>query len=191
MSKDFSNGYEKAAKKFMAARSTNGRATIQKWAASLPYGGCVIDIGAGSGDPLTSVLIEEGLAVSAIDASSAMVAAFKKRFPDVEIMCEPAESSRFFDKTFDAALAVGVIFLLSQDRQRELISRISHALKPGGRLLFSAPKQMCSWNDVLTGQLSLSLGIEEYRQILASVRLTLIQGYVDEGETYYYEAQKY
>ncbi len=190
MSADFSNGYEAIAGEFIAVRSTSGRVIVQKWVAALPRGASVVDIGAGYGEPLTSVLVEAGLTVCAIDASPKMVAAFKQHFPGVEVACEPAEHSQFFNRTFDAALAIGLIFLLPEASQRELIRRAADALNPGGRLLFSAPHQSCMWNDILTDQPSLSLGADEYRQILTSAALNSIDEYVDEGGTYYYEAQK-
>ena len=119
-----------------------------------------------------------------------MVAAFKRRFPGVAVACEPAERSRFFDRTFDGALAIGLIFLLPEESQRDLIRRIAGALNPGGKLLFSAPRQICAWDDLLTGQPSTSLGAEEYHRVLARSGLHLIKGHVDEGGTHYYEAQK-
>lgn len=119
-----------------------------------------------------------------------MVAALQQRFPGVEIACEPAESSRFFDRTFDGALAVGLVFLLPEDSQRKLLRKLAGVLKPGGGLLFSAPRQVCTWDDRLTGQRSSSLGAEAYRRILASSGLRLTGEYLDEGETYYYQAQK-
>ena len=193
MSEDSSNGYEAVAEEFMAVRSASGRAVVQKWAASLPRGCSVVDIGAGHGEPLTSALIDEGLAVFAIDASPKMVAAFRRRFPGVEVACEPAQRSRFFDRTFDAALAIGLIFLLPAHGQRELIRRIAGALEPGGRLLFSAPRQVGTWDDILTGQPSWSLGAEEYGRILVESGFRLINEHdehVDQGGTHYYEAQK-
>ena len=193
MSEDASNGYEAVAEEFMAVRSASGRAVVRKWAASLPRGCSVVDIGAGHGEPLTSALIDEGLAVFAIDASPKMVAAFRRRFPGVEVACEPAERSRFFDRTFDAALAIGLIFLLPAHGQRELIRRIGGALESGGRLLFSAPRQVGTWNDILTGQPSWSLGAEEYGRILVESGFRLINEHdehVDQGGTHYYEAQK-
>ena len=194
MAEDASNGYDAVAEEFMAVRSTSsGRAIVREWAASLPRGCSVVDVGAGHGEPLTSILIDEGLVVFAIDASPKMVAAFRRRFPGVQVACEPAERSRFFDRTFDAALMIGLIFLLPEDGQRELIRRISGALKPGGRLLFSAPRQVGTWNDILTGQPSWSLGAEEYERILARSGLRLIDEHdedLDRGGTHYYEAQK-
>ncbi|MEM8770623.1 MAG: class I SAM-dependent methyltransferase [Pseudomonadota bacterium] len=190
MDEDYSNGYEAIAKEFMAVRSNAGRSVVQDWAATVKPDGAVIDIGAGCGEPLTSALTEAELAVCAIDASPTMVAAFQRRFPEIEIACEAAERSEFFGRTFDAALAVGLIFLLRENTQRELVPRIAKALKPGGKLLFSAPRQACAWNDILTGRRSLSLGAEEYRRILADVGLKICREFADEGRTYYYEAKK-
>ncbi len=190
MSEDPSNGYEAVAGEFMATRSTSGRALVRDWAATLPRGGAIVDVGAGSGEPLTSALVEAGLKVFAIDASPTMAAAFRRRFPGVEIACEPAESSRFFDRTFSAALAVGVIFLLPAEAQQELIRRMARALQPGGGMLFSAPRQVCAWNDLLTGRPSSSLGAEAYARLLNECGLEIVAEPADEGGSQYYEARK-
>lgn len=189
-SDDLSNGYESIADRFMAVRSAAGRRVVQAWATSLPKGSSVLDIGAGSGEPLTSALIEAELNVSAIDASPAMVDAFRRRFPRVEIVCEAAEESRFFGKTFDAVLAIGLIFLLPEERQRRLFPGIARALNPRGQLLFSAPHQACSWQDVLTQKTSWSLGIEAYTQLLTDNGLQLSRTYDADGGTHYFEACK-
>ncbi|WP_245998967.1 class I SAM-dependent methyltransferase [Eilatimonas milleporae] len=189
---DTSNGYDAIAEQFMhhRLRSSVGLATIRTWAASLPRGGAVLDVGAGSGEPLTAALIEAGFDVAAVDASPAMVAAFRRRFPDVAIACEPAERSRFFDRAFDGVLAIGLVFLLPGDSQRNLVHRMAATLKPGGRLLFSAPRQVCVWDDLLTGRPSSSLGADAYRRIVDGAGLRLVGEHVDEGENHYYEARK-
>ena len=190
MPDDTSNGYEAIAEDFIRLRSSTGLAVVREWAASLPRGGSIIDVGAGSGEPLTAALIEAGFAVSAVDASPAMVAAFRRRFPKVDVACEPAERSTFFNRTFDGALAIGLVFLLPDDSQRDLLGRMAAALKPGGRLLFSAPREVGVWDDLLTGQRSSSLGAEAYRSILAGSGLQLVGERIDEGENHYYEARK-
>lgn len=77
MTHDASNGWEAVAQEFMAARSTIGLGTVRAWARTLPAGGSILDLGAGSGVPLAAALIEDGFAVSAIDASPSLVAAFR------------------------------------------------------------------------------------------------------------------
>lgn len=192
---DRSNGYEKVAAEFLAGRggpqSTRiGAQTVRTWARQLAPGSSILDLGCGSGVPITEVLIGEGLAVHGIDASPSLVAAFKQRWPDTPINCETVEESAFFSRQFDAALAWGLLFLLSARTQRELIGRISAALRPGGRLLFTSPKEAVTWKDALTGRESRSLGAAEYQQELAIRGLTLIDQYDDEGENHYYDAVK-
>lgn len=190
MPEDFSNGYEAVAEEFIAIRSNYGREIVRKWAKALPQGASVIDIGAGSGEPLTSALIKAGLNVSAIDASPKMVAAFKQNFPDINVVCEPAEQSSFFNQNFDAALAIGLIFLLPEQGQIDVIRKIGSALNLGGKLLFTAPKPFCQWDDLLTGKRSLSLGADKYRKILVEASLKPINKYTDKGGAIYYEAEK-
>jgi hypothetical protein len=87
-------------------------------------------------------------------------------------------------------LAWGLVFLLSAASQRELIKRISDALNPGARLLFTSPAQAVAWNDALTGQRSLSLGASEYRRELSSVGLTVVNQYDDEDKNHYFDVVK-
>ena len=190
MTIDISNGWEAVAEEFMRLRSSTGLALVQKWAASLPRGGAVLDVGAGSGEPLAAALIEDGFNVYAIDASATLAAAFQRRFPTAEVACEAAEHSRFFERAFDGVLAVGLVFLLAADSQRALLHRLAAALKPGGRLLFSAPYQACVWDDLLTGRPSISLGAEAYRRIITAAGLRLAGEHVDEGKNHYYEAYR-
>jgi len=190
LTKDMSNGYDAVAEDFMSIRSSTGVKTVRKWMAKLPDGGSVLDVGAGAGEPITAALIEAEFNVSAIDASPNMVAAFQQRFPDVDVACEAAEDSQFFNRTFDGVLAIGLVFLLPADRQRTLITHMAEAVKPGGYLLFSAPQQVGNWDDVLTGRRSCSLGGEEYRQIIADAGLVIEGEHVDEGQSYYYDACK-
>lgn len=190
MAEDRSSGYEAVAQQFMAARSDSGRALVSRWAADLPAGACVLDVGAGVGTPLTSALVSAGLRVWAIDAAPTLVAAFRQRLPTVPIACEAAEDSAFFGRRFDAIMAVGLLFLLPEDRQTHLLQRLSAVLEPGGRLLFSAPYQRASWTDVLTGRTARSLGSAGYRSLLAPCGLKIIGTATDEGGSNYFEAQK-
>jgi 2-polyprenyl-3-methyl-5-hydroxy-6-metoxy-1,4-benzoquinol methylase len=193
---DRSNGYENIAAQFLAvrgnARSTTsiGVTTVRKWARTLPPGAAVIDLGCGSGIPITQVLLTEGLNVCAVDASPSLVLAFRKNFPNILVACEAVEDSAFFGRTFDAVIACGLLFLLSSEQQQLLLQRIAPILNPHGRLLFTAPAQPALWNDVMTGLKSRSLGAEEYKRQLQYVGLSLLNEQEDEGQNHYYEAVK-
>ena len=104
-------------------------------------------------------------------------------------MCRCRDSD-FFNRTFEGVVAWGLFFLLSADVQRKLITKIAAVLLSGGRLLFTAPSQICSWPDALTGRTSISLGHEAYRDALDSEGMSLVGTSLDEGENHYYSAQK-
>lgn len=188
MTIDHSQGWDAIADKFIGSRSDIGVGVVRQWATLLPATGDIVDIGCGSGFPNAVALDRAGFRVFGIDASPCLTVAFQRHLPDAEVSCEPAEASGFFERTFDGALAVGLLFLLPAEKQRQLIGRVGNALKPGGRFLFSAPRQACIWQDTLTGKPSLSLGEETYRLALYEAGMPISDCYVDEGGNNYFDA---
>lgn len=185
---DPSGGWEAIANDFIAARSDIGSEVVRHWTKNLRPGGDVVDIGCGSGAPISLTLAAEGFEVFGIDASPTLLSMFRRRLPGAQSACEAAQSSTFFGRKFDGAIAVGLMFLLSEDDQRKLIDNVARALKPGGRFLFSAPRNPCEWTDLQTGRPSLSLGEMTYQRLLADAGLVLMNNYVDEGGNHYFEA---
>lgn len=192
MTSDRSNGWEEVAPDFIESNlgSIVGVSTIEAWARTLPPGASILNLGCGPGSPRDAVLIEAGFTLHGIDASPSLVQSFSNRFPNTDVICEPAEESTFFGRTFDAVFSWGLLFLLLPDAQRAVIRRVPDALKTGGRFLFTAPKQICMWNDASTGRLSYSLGAQEYKALLADAGMELIGEYTDEGDNYYYDSIK-
>lgn len=192
-----SNGYEEIAAAFVAGRGNPATAEdavgvepVRAWARALPANAAVLDIGCGSGFPITWVLIESGLNVHALDASPTLVAGFREHFPRTPVVCEAVETSTFFQRQFDAVVSWGLLFLLSEASQRALLRRIAALLVPGGRLLFTSPAQVASWKDAMTGRPSLSLGAAAYREILAEGGISVQGEFEDRGDNHYYEAVK-
>ena len=187
---DPSYGYDAHADLFIEGRSPIGVPQIRRWARDLAPGAAVLDLGCGTGRPITQTLIDEGLAVYAIDASRRMIEDFREKFPCVPSVCESVETSSFFDLTFDGIVAWGLMFLLPEETQRDLIRRVAAALKPGGRFLFTAPREVGSWPDNLTGLPSHSLGESAYHAALTDAGLEHVGDDLDEGENHYYLARK-
>ena len=192
---DRSNGYERVAAEFLAGRGSArskgvGVKAVRDWARTLPRGAAVIDLGSGPGFPITEILVSEGLNVYAVDASPSFVEAFRRNLPGIPVACEAVEDSTFFDRTFDAVITWGLMFLLPAEAQRRLIHRIADVLVPGGRLLFTSCAEPLVWNDAMTGLESRSLGAVEYRSQLTAVGLSVIREYEDEGENHYFDALK-
>ena len=188
---DCTHGYDALARVFAASRSkVVGVAEVQRWAEQLRAPAEVLDVGCGPGVPLTAALIEAGCRVWAVDASPQMVALFSARFPDVPVAREPVESMTHFGRQFDGVLAWGLVFLLEPDQQRAAIAHLADAVAPGGQLLFTAPAQVLEWHDVMTGERSRSLGVDEYRRLLDQHAVSLLHEFDDEGENHYYVAAR-
>jgi SAM-dependent methyltransferase len=194
---DPSNGYEGVAAEFLSGRgrapsTAVGARAVRDWARTLPPGAAVLDLGCGSGLPITKVLVSEGLDVYGIDASPSLVGAFRHNFPELPVACESVLDSSFFNRTFDGAVAWGLIFLILPEGQRRLIQRVAESLVPGGRLLFtsSAGTEPLVWNDAMTGLESRSLGAAEYRKLLSESGLHVTREYEDEGRNHYFDARK-
>lgn len=192
---DGSNGYEAIADIYIAGRGSRsgraiGAAVVKAWAETFPAGATVLDLGSGPGEPGTRILQEAGLMTYAVDASPAMVAAFRERFPDVPIERNTAESSEFFNRTFDGVLAWGLLFLLDAAAQAVVIEKVARALQPHGRFLFTAPRQPMEWLDGMTGCRSESLGEHVYERSLRDAGLAWVASAEDEGGNHYYFAEK-
>jgi SAM-dependent methyltransferase len=189
---DPSNGWEAIAPSFIRyiSDSTVGVETIKAWAKVFPPGASILDVGCGPGTPRSKVLFDAGFAAYAVDAAPTMASAYQHRFPEARVVCEPIEESSFFGQIFDGVLAWGLMFLLPAETQRSLIHRVGRAVNAGGRFLFTAPFQVCTWSDLSTDRLSISLGRSAYTSILAEAGFKLIAEYTDEGENHYYDAVK-
>ncbi|HEY7026332.1 MAG TPA: class I SAM-dependent methyltransferase [Gemmatimonadales bacterium] len=189
---DPSNGYETLAKNsiWSRSRSSIGASTVREWARTLPQGATVLDLGCGTGVPISQVLLAEGLRVYGVDASPSMIAAFRSRFPDAPAECRAVEDSEFFGRGFDGVVAWGLMFLLALDVQESLIAKVSRTLKPGGKFMFTSPNQRGEGPDILTGRQTRSPGAGEYRRLLAANGLIVQNEAEDEGDNHYYFAVK-
>jgi SAM-dependent methyltransferase len=191
---DKSNGYEEIAPIYIVGRGQNvsgvGASVVADWSKMLPDGATVLDLGCGTGVPITKTLIERGFNVYGVDASPSMIAAFRARFPTIPVQCAAVEDSDFFGRTFEGVVSWGLFFLLDPEVQRRMIAKVAAVLPIGGRLLFTAPSQSCSWTDAMTERTSISLGHEGYRNSLEAEGMSLVGAHRDEGENYYYFALK-
>lgn len=187
---DASNGWEAVAGQLIARReqSSIGLDVIRAWARTLNDGSSILDLGCGCGVPVAQALMHDGFIVTGIDASPTMIAALRSRFPHMASACEPVETSRFLCRTYDAVIAIGLMFLMSAAAQRTLVLKVGPALKVRGRFLFTAPVQACAWYDLMTGRESRSLGAVTYQALLAQAGLALAAEYTDAGQNHYYDA---
>ena len=169
---DKSNGYEEIASTLISGRGRNhsgvGASVVADWSQMLPDGATVLDLGCGTGVPISQALIERGFNVYGVDASARMIAAFRARFPTVPVECAAVEDSDFFGRTFDGVVAWGLFFLLDAEVQHRLIAKVAAVLPSSGRLLFTAPSQSCSWADAMMDATLSSLSSAAFFEFLSA-----------------------
>ena len=188
---DGSNGYESIAEAFIKARRPSiGPTVVRRWSKTLPAGASILDLGCGSGVPISEALLQDGFAIYGVDASETLVAKFRERFPGVPVECGSVEDSIFFSRSFDAVVAWGLMFLLPVGIQRSLIAKVAGALNRHGRFLFTAPIEAGAWADAMTGLPSYSLGFTAYERELTAHGLRMDGNDVDEGGNHYYFTAK-
>lgn len=143
------------------------RSWLERFAARLPAGGTVLDIGCGSGRPVAGWLIGRGFALTGVDSSPSLIALCEARFPaagwHVADMRALALATRF-----DGLIAWHSLFHLEPEAQRAMFARFAAHSRPGAILMFTSGSgegvRIGEWQGEPLYQASLDLG--EYRSLL-------------------------
>lgn len=135
---DIKDVYERQAAVYDAQRS---RALFEarwlaRFAACLPAGGRVLDLGCGAGEPIASWFIAEGFALTGADFSQSMLDIARSRWPQGDWR---QADMRALDlgETFDGIIAWDSFFHLTPEDQRGAIARMARHLVPGGALMLT------------------------------------------------------
>ena len=131
--------YEENAAAFdrMRGRGLFEKPWLDRFAAGLPPGGAILDIGCGMGEPIADYLIGLGFRVTGYDSAPSMIALCRERFPGGEWIVGDMRSLDL-GRTFDGLLAWHSSFHLSHDDQRGLFSRFAAHANPGAHLMFTS-----------------------------------------------------
>lgn len=150
----------------------------------------VLDIGCGTGIPISILFDQNKNNIYGIDHSPRMIQAFQKNLPEANSECEDILSSDFFNLKFDIIIAWGVLFCFNAEEQNLILAKVSKHLKSNGKFIFTAPTQKAFWTDVMTGQQLESLGRDKYLGLFKITGLKLEKEFEDSGENHYYELSK-
>ena len=166
---------------------------VSQFAAGLPQGATILDLGCGDGIPISQFLLEAGFTLYGIDSSARMIEKFRESFPKVRLECANLMDSDFFCITFDAIIAYGVMFHFPQDEQRMIMSNVSDHLKNGGMFLFNSGAEEGETVSVMDSVEvpHWSMSSVQYAEVLRKNGLMLFSDYRDEESgTYIYIAKK-
>jgi 2-polyprenyl-3-methyl-5-hydroxy-6-metoxy-1,4-benzoquinol methylase len=144
------------------------RGWLNRFTALLPPGGTVLDLGCGMGEPIARHLVESGYRVTRVDASPAMIALCRARFPEqdwrVADMRGLAPGRRH-----DGILAWDSLFHLGHADQRRMFPVFRNHAAPGAALMFTSGPSHGVSPGCFEGEtlFHASLGPAGYRALLA------------------------
>jgi SAM-dependent methyltransferase len=176
--------YERHAAAYIADRGheiTVEGGWLARFAGLVRAGGDVLDIGCGSGEPIARHLIEHGFAITGVDASKALIARCRARFP--EAIWHVADMRALaLGQTFDGLLAWDSLFHLTYDDQRRMFDVFARHAADGAILMFtSGPAHGESIGSYRGEPLyHASLAPDEYRALLAAHGFTVVAGVLDD-----------
>ncbi len=132
-------GYDRIAEGYLLWRTTLGREKrdlgyIERLAAGLPEGACVLDLGCGAGVPYTAYLSQRFDTVG-VDISRGQLALARGYVPGASLVLGDMGSLAFRPGTFDAIAAIYSIIHVPREEHGPLLARTCEWLRPGGRLL--------------------------------------------------------
>lgn len=97
-------------------------------------GEAVLDAGCGTGAALQAVLARADCRATGVDFSATMISGARRRLGGrADLVEAPLEHLPFAEATFDAALALNVLYFADSDG--EMIAELHRVLRPGGRLV--------------------------------------------------------
>src|SRR5262245_9794303 len=112
---------------------------LERFAALLPSGGSVLDIGCGGSEPMAGHLIGRGFALTGIDSSPTMISLCRNRHPDQVWLVHDMRTFALH-RSFDGIIAWDSFFHLNHEDQRRMFPVFrSHAAKNAALLFSSGP----------------------------------------------------
>jgi SAM-dependent methyltransferase len=122
------------------ARPWNDKPWHDRFAALLPNGASVLDLGCGSGAPVAQQLAQHGFAVTGVDSSPTLIAMGRARLPDHTWLVADMRAL-VLQQRFDGILAWDSFFHLCPDDQRKMFAIFARHAGPMALLMFdSGPK---------------------------------------------------
>ncbi len=118
-------------------RDLHERPWLDRFAALLPAGGSILDIGCGMGEPVARWFIARGFAVTGVDSSPSLIAMARERFPGQAWVTADMRALAL-GRRFDGLIAWHSFFHLSPDDQRPMFARFAAHARPSGALMFTS-----------------------------------------------------
>jgi cyclopropane fatty-acyl-phospholipid synthase-like methyltransferase len=174
------SGYDKVADKYEALESAQAPwprlQRVRAFAADLPQGSRILDIGCGNGIPATRELAMKH-EVTGVDISEEQIARATSNVPAATFICGDAREVELPAASFDAIVALYLIDNVPCEDYPAFFCHLIQLLKPRGRVLLSAepgedPWQSYTWLGV--PMLINTVPTDELVQLLQEAGLSVV-----------------
>lgn len=170
--------YRRHATAWAKARGTRliERTWLNRFAALLPAGGSILDIGCGTGEPIARYLASRGFRIIGVDSAPEMVALFRAHLPAAT--AHVADMRQLdLGETFDGLIAWDSFFHLAPDDQRAMMPLFRNHAAPGAALMFTSGPADGEAIGTLEGEplYHASLDPEEYRELLGDCGFEVVR----------------
>jgi predicted TPR repeat methyltransferase len=163
--------YERHARDFDRDRGRDlfEKPWLDRFAALLPRGAAILDIGCGSAEPIERYLIERGFRFAGIDSSPTLIALCRARFPE-QTWAVADMRDLALGQTFGGLIAWDSFFHLLHAHQRRMFPIFRQHAAPGAALLFTSGPAHGEAIGSYRGEplYHASLSEAEYRALLAA-----------------------
>lgn len=159
------------------------KAWLDSFVSAIQPGGAILDVGCGNGSPIADYLLRRGFPVKGIDASAAMIARCKAKFPDNDWAV--ADMRRLdLKRRFDGILAWDSFFHLPRADQRGMFAVFAAHAGDGARLMFNTGPADGEAIGEFQGEplYHASLAADEYQALLQQSGFRVIRHVVEDPE---------
>ncbi|MEA4822258.1 MAG: class I SAM-dependent methyltransferase [Erysipelotrichales bacterium] len=179
-------GYNKIADEYEKSRSNIGLYYSGKFNDLLPQKSCrsILDIGCGTGIPLTKSLVSPINDITGLDISFKMLDKAKVNVPNARFILGNILDARI-ERKFDGIFAWDSLFHIPLNNQEEVIIKVINWLNIGGIFLFTAGGE----NSELISKMFneefyySSLSSKEYEKIIISNGCELVLNEIDDNSS--------
>jgi len=170
--------YEQYAKAWDTHRSRDlfEKNWLDQFIELLPANAHVLDVGCGSGEPISQYLLQHGLKLTGLDASLKMLEISQSRFPNAHWVKMDMREIELETK-FDGIISWNGFFHLTQEEQHKVLHSFAEHLSAKGVLLLTIGHESGEVTGTVEGQqvYHSSLAPKEYKAILNSLGFTQIE----------------
>ena len=170
--------YDRQARRFDAERPRllHEKGWLDRFLDLIEPGGRVLDLGCGGGEPIAAYLMNRGYEVVGVDASEAMLAIARTRFPEEDWRW--ADMRRLdLGEVFDGVISWDSFFHLMPDEQRNVLSLLAGHMNDGAALMLTVGPEAGEVTGWVGGEpvYHASLAPLEYKTLLHQLGIVVLE----------------